>query len=139
MDGTRNWVKKNYKYYLEKKREYRRSEKGLSKKREYYHNTKEKNNHIIAWRRVLINSIKRVGTSKENNTNVLLGYSAIQLKEHLQKLFVDGMSWENWGEWHVDHIIPVSNFDKLEKMSIINSLDNLQPLWAIDNLKKSNK
>jgi len=51
----------------------------------------------------------------------------------------DGMSWSNWGEWHLDHIKPVSSFDKSGKICIINSLDNLQPLWAADNLKKSNK
>jgi hypothetical protein len=62
-----------------------------------------------------------------------------KLKEHIEKLFVEGMSWENHGEWHIDHIKPVSKFDKTEKISIINSLDNLQPLWAVDNLKKSNK
>ena len=49
------------------------------------------------------------------------------------------MSWENRNKWHIDHIIPVSSFDKSEKISIINSLDNLQPLWAEDNLKKYNK
>jgi hypothetical protein len=49
------------------------------------------------------------------------------------------MSWDNHGEWHIDHIIPASKFDKTEKLCIINSLLNLQPLWAVDNLKKSNK
>ena len=42
-------------------------------------------------------------------------------------------------KWHIDHIKPVSVFDKSEKISIINSLNNLQPLWVVDNLKKSNK
>jgi len=49
------------------------------------------------------------------------------------------MSWENRGEWHIDHIKPVSSFDKSEKMSVVNSLDNLQPLWAKDNLSKGSK
>jgi hypothetical protein len=48
------------------------------------------------------------------------------------------MSWDNWGEWHIDHIIPVSKFEKETPPSIVNSLSNLQPLWAIDNYKKSN-
>ena len=43
-----------------------------------------------------------------------------QLKEHIEKQFVDGMSWDNWGEWHIDHIKPVSKFDKSEKITIIN-------------------
>ena len=139
LNSTREWITQNYERYLQKKREYNKSEIGLEKKRNNYHKNKEKNNYIIAWRRVLINTIKRVGTSKEGKTNELLGYSAIQLKEHIEKQFVEGMCWENWGEWHIDHIKPVSSFDKSEKMFIINSLDNLQPLWAVDNLKKSNK
>jgi len=139
LELTKKWVHENYEKYLEKKRQYNKSEIGLEKKRNNYHKNKEKNNHIIAWRGVLINTIKRLNTSKENKTNELLGYSALQLKEHIEKQFTDGMSWDNWGKWHIDHIKPVSSFDKSEKMSIINSLDNLQPLWAQDNLKKSNK
>jgi len=68
-----------------------------------------------------------------------LGYSAIKLKESIESKFMTGMTWENWGEWHIDHIKPVSSFNKNEKVSTVNSLDNLQPLWAIDNLKKGNK
>jgi hypothetical protein len=139
LESTRKWVSENYKRYLEKKREYNNSEIGLHNKRKNYHKNKDKNKHIIAWRSVLTNTIKRLGTSKENNTNELLGYSALQLKEHIEKQFTDGMTWDNWGEWHIDHIKPVSKFDKSEKITIINSLDNLQPLWAKENLTKSNK
>jgi len=139
LSSTRKWIDKNYDRYVEKKKEYSKSEIGLKKKRENHHKNKEKNNHIIAWRTILSNTLKRIGTSKESKTNELLGYSATQLKEHIEKQFTDGMSWENWGEWHIDHIKPISRLDKSEKISIINSLDNLQPLWAVDNLKKSNK
>jgi hypothetical protein len=139
LEATKKWIEKNYDRYIEKKREYNISKNGLENKRKNYHKNKEKNNHIIAWRSILTNTIKRIGSSKENKTILLLGYSPIQLKEHIEKQFVNGMCWENWGEWHIDHIKPVSSFDKSEKISIINSLDNLQPLWALDNLKKSNK
>ena len=49
------------------------------------------------------------------------------------------MSWDNYGEWHIDHKKPISAFHKDTPPHIINSLCNLQPLWEIDNLKKSNK
>lgn len=117
----------------------RNSENRKTYIKEYGKKYRKKNSHIFAWRSVLRNTLKRVGTKKEKKTNEILGYSAHQLKEHIEKKFVDGMSWENWGEWHIDHIKPVSSFDKSEKISIINSLDNLQPLWAEDNLKKYNK
>lgn len=139
LNNIKDWVKKNYEKYLEKKREYSRSEQGKLKKMENYYKNKEQNKHIIAWRTILNNTLKRLNTIKEGKTIELLGYSATELKEHIESKFLEGMSWENRSEWHIDHIKPVSSFDKSEKMSIINSLDNLQPLWAVDNLKKSNK
>lgn len=88
----------------------------------------------------MLNSvIRRFGGKKEGSTFQTLGYSAFEFKEHFEKLFVDGMSWDNWGEWHIDHIIPVSKFEKNTDPKIVNSLDNLQPLWGVDNIKKSNK
>lgn len=105
----------------------------------YIKKHKKLNPHIYAWRSVLNNTLKRFGTKKEEQTIKLLGYSAIQLKEHLENNFISGMTWDNWGEWHIDHIKPVSSFDRNEKMNIVNSLSNLTPIWAIDNLKKGNK
>ena len=75
----------------------------------------------------------------------LVGYTTEQLKKHLEKQFVPGMSWKNYGRggWEVDHIIPVSvfNFARAEDIDFKRcwSLKNLQPLWAIDNIKKYNK
>jgi len=132
-------VKEYKKKNPEKEIERRNSEKYKKYMKNYSKKYREDKPYFILWRSVLRNSLKRIGTKKEDKTNELLGYSAKELKEHIEKQFVDGMSWENWGEWHLDHIKPVSSFDKSEKLSIINSLDNLQPLWAADNLKKSNK
>lgn len=67
-------------------------------------------------------------------------YSLAELKKHLEDLFLPGMTWENYGEWHVDHIIPrvllpcVDHYE--ENFSKCWALSNLQPLWKIDNLKK---
>jgi len=138
-NGVKKWVNENYEYNLEKKREYGKSERGLLKKREWYHKNKIKNNHIIAWRTLLNNTLKRLGTKKEKSTIELLGFSAFELKEHIEKQFTDGMSWENYGRWHIDHIIPVSYFNKNEKVCVVNSLSNLQPLWELDNLRKHKK
>jgi hypothetical protein len=80
-----------------------------------------------------------LGTKKEKNTHEILGYSAYDFKLHIEKLFLSGMTWENWGEWHIDHIKPVSSFDKKEDPKIVNSLTNIQPLWAKDNIIKSDK
>lgn len=73
----------------------------------------------------------------------MLGCSKQELVEHLESQFQDGMSWENYGlhGWHIDHIIPVSSFDISEPNQLKKCFhfSNLQPLWAIDNLRKSNK
>lgn len=70
----------------------------------------------------------------------LLGYNADDLKKHLERRFKDGMSWDNYGEWHIDHIIPVSahNFQSTDDVDFKKcwALKNLQPLWAKDNLRK---
>jgi hypothetical protein len=53
-----------------------------------------------------------------------------ELKEHITSLFTDGMSWDNYGEWHIDHIKPLTLFDDNTPIHVVNALSNLQPLWA---------
>ena len=79
--------------------------------------------------------------TKSAKTHELLGCSFEELKFHVESLFVDGMNWENMGEWHIDHIMPLAAFDltKEENQKIAFNYKNLQPLWAIDNLKKGAK
>lgn len=67
-----------------------------------------------------------------------LGYSADDLVTHLESRFSPGMSWANYGKWHVDHIRPCASFDltKSDDFQQCWALANLQPLWAADNVKK---
>jgi hypothetical protein len=102
------------------------AEKFSQYKKEY----KLKNKHIIVWRRVLYNSLRRFNKKKEGQTIDLLGYSAEDLKNHLESLFTEGMSWDNYGEWHIDHIVGVVNFDPETPQSIVNALSNLRPMWS---------
>jgi len=73
--------------------------------------------------------------NKPTNTLTWLGCSQEELKARFESLFTEGMTWENYGEWHVDHIRPVSSFAP-EEWALINHYTNLQPLWAKDNLMK---
>lgn len=81
------------------------------------------------------------GTVKSARTIELIGCSTDKLRKHLEKQFTDGMTWDNYGEWHVDHIIPCANFDftKESDQRECFHYTNLQPLWAVDNIRKSNK
>lgn len=77
------------------------------------------------------------------NWETLVGYTTENLKTHLEAQFTDGMSWENYGKWHIDHIKPVCSF-KYESFDSIEfqecwSLINLRPLWALDNIRKGAK
>lgn len=73
----------------------------------------------------------------------LVGFSVEELKVHLESKFQVGMTWENIGDWHIDHVFPESkfNYKSFEDLEFKQcwSLSNLQPLWAEDNLKKGNK
>ena len=78
---------------------------------------------------------------KSENTAILTGCSTEVLKEYLEKQFKPGMTWENHGEWHIDHKIPCAAFDlsdPCEQKRCFN-FKNLQPLWAIDNLRKNDR
>lgn len=70
-----------------------------------------------------------------------LGFAAEELKHHLEISFSDGMSWENYGRWHIDHKKPCASFDltDLGQFNECWSLTNLQPLWATDNVTKGAK
>ena len=80
-------------------------------------------------------------TWKKGKTLELLGCSIPELKIHLEKQFKNGMNWDNYGKWHIDHIIPLSKFDlfNIKEQKKACYYTNLQPLWAKDNLKKGNK
>lgn len=82
---------------------------------------------------------KKAGRAWES----LVGYTVETLMQHLEINFLPGMSWENMGEWHIDHIKPRSSFhyesEYDEDFKECWKLENLRPLWALDNLRKGKK
>jgi len=81
------------------------------------------------------------GNYKSGSAVSDLGCSIAALKEHLEKQFQPGMSWDNYGDWHIDHIKPLSSFnlEDREQLLVACNYTNLQPLWAADNIRKGNK
>lgn len=85
-----------------------------------------------------------LGNKRGRSWEKLVGYSLDELMRHLERQFLSGMTWENYGpDWHVDHIIADSDFDyetpECADFKAAWALTNLRPLWANDNVRKSNK
>lgn len=78
---------------------------------------------------------------KSNSTLELTGCSLEELKKYLESKFEDGMDWNNYGVWHIDHIIPCANFDFSDpkQQKICFHYTNLQPMWGEKNIKKGSR
>lgn len=131
----------------------------LKKKKEYYQNNKKEyikrtSNYQVARCKVdplfklernlrarLYHALKNQKADKKYRTKQLTGCELPFLKEYFESKFTEGMSWENHGEWHVDHIRPCCSFNLTneEEQKACFHYTNLQPLWAKDNLSKGGK
>ncbi len=82
-----------------------------------------------------------INRTKEQSSIPYLGCDFSFFKEYFESKFTEGMSWEKvlTGEIHIDHIVPISTAKDEEDIKRLSHYSNLQPLWAIDNLKKANK
>ncbi len=71
----------------------------------------------------------------------MIGCTPRELKAHLESLFTQGMSWANYGQWHVDHVNPCARFDLTSEAQqrMCFHFSNLQPLWAADNWSKGDR
>ena len=81
------------------------------------------------------------GKQKNSHTFDYIGLTTKELMDYFEGQFTEGMTRENYGEWHVDHIRPLASFDftgpdKEEQLHVAWSYTNLQPLWASDNISK---
>ena len=83
------------------------------------------------------------GNKHGQHWETLVGYTLKELMTHLEKQFTDGMTWENYGKWHIDHVVPISlfSFESYNDLAFKECwhLHNLQPLWATDNIRKGNR
>ena len=136
----KEWSRKN----KDKSRQYskkwadKNKEKIANKRKARYHNN-------ILFKLMHINRvymgqlIDRTKYLKIGSCREYLGAEPQQVKDHIEKQFLPGMCWENHGEWHIDHIIPLSSAKTETELKKLFHYTNLQPLWKIDNLKKNNK
>jgi hypothetical protein len=79
------------------------------------------------------------GYKKLYRTEQILGCTILDFRKFIEDKFTEGMSWENHGEWHLDHKTPVSWGKSEIEVYELNHYTNFQPLWSHDNLSKGNR
>jgi hypothetical protein len=153
---TKERLKKNHKKWSEQNKEhlkqyikeYRKNnvDKIRQIKRDYerYRKASDPAYKLISnFRTAIYQVLKENNVEKNKHYFDILKYSPEELISHLEKQFTDSMTWENYGEWHVDHRMPISsfNFESVDDDSFIKcwSLDNLQPMWGNENIIKGSK
>lgn len=84
-------------------------------------------------------ALRNSGYTKKSSMGEILGCSWDELQTHIESKFLEGMSWGNRSEWHIDHVIPLATAKNEADLMTLSHYTNLQPLWTLDNLKKSAK
>jgi len=143
-NDLKNWMKNNKEHYKKWRKEYDliNKDKVDSRRRRYQKNRLLRDSSFKLRR----NLRRRIwGALKENtksdSTIKLIGCSIDELKKHLESKFQDGMDWNNYGVWHVDHIIGCANFDLSDpkQQQICFHYTNLQPMWGEHNRQKGSR
>ena len=132
-DYHQKWREKNIDKHREYKRKYEKHRK----------DTDPLYKLISNFRTAIYQVLKESNVEKNGHYFDILGYTPEELINHLEKQFTEGMTWDNYGEFHVDHKLPISSFNIKEigdeEFMKCWSLDNLQPMWGEENIRKSNK
>jgi ribosomal protein L13 len=84
-------------------------------------------------------ALAKVNAIKSSKTFEQLGYTVFEFKDHIEKQFVNGMSWDNMNEWQIDHIIPISTAKTEDDVIRLNQLSNLRPMFSKENNIKKDK
>jgi hypothetical protein len=132
-DYHQKWREKNIDKHREYKRKYEKHRK----------DTDPLYKLISNFRTAIYTVLKESNVDKYGHYFDVLQYTPEELIIHLEKQFNDDMTWDNYGIWHVDHKLPITSFDIQEmgdeEFMKCWSLDNLQPMWGEENIRKSNK
>jgi len=136
-DMMKEKLKKFYQENPEKRKIYRENYKPRK-----HEQRKERRNQDIIFS--LINNVRtslykylnKMSIKRETKTSQIIGCTPEKLKEHIEKQFKNGMTWENRRDWNIDHIIPLSSAKTKDELYKLCHYTNLQPLWSLENLKK---
>ena len=145
---SKTWYEQNKEHRKQYLKEYRENnvDKIRQIKRDYERNRKARDplyKLISNFRTAIYQVLKESNVEKNKHYFDILQYTPEELITHLENKFTDKMSWDNYGDWHVDHKLPITHFNIQEmgdeEFMRCWSLDNLQPMWGFDNIFKSNK
>ena len=136
-EQTEAGIARRHKYYDLNKDLLRERNKAYYKK---WHNVPRQRLRQNIATQIRIRLRKRL-LPKTKQTFEMLAFTLDELVMHIESLFLPGMTWDNYGQWHIDHVIPDSSFDYSDEEQFAKcwTLENLQPLWARDNLVKCAK
>ena len=145
---SKTWYEQNKEHRKEYHKKWRTDniDKWRQTKRNYERNRKSIDplyKLISNFRTAIYQVLKESNVEKNRHYFDILQYTPEELIIHLESQFKDTMSWDNYGEWHVDHKLPITSFN-IEEMGDKEfmkcwALENLQPMWGEDNIRKSNK
>jgi hypothetical protein len=140
----REYYKNNQNKLLKQKAEYRAKNRTLLIKKNNAYQAKRRESdplfNFICYLRARNYKILKNKNSKNNNKmQSFIGCSPADLITHMEKQFKPGMTWDNYGIWQADHIIPISSGKTELEVMQLNHYTNLQPLWGVDNIKKGAK
>ena len=147
-NNHQKWSKQNRERLNEYHKKWR--EKNIDRHRENKRNYERTRKHndplyklISNFRTAIYQVLKENNIGKNGHYFEILGYTPEELINHIEKQFKDGMTWDNYGDFHIDHKIPISSFNIKEigdsEFMKCWSLSNLQPMWGEENIRKSNK
>lgn len=124
-------------YYKNKKKEI------FNAKRRIYYKNKRQNDPLYKvscnFRTRMSDVLNKKSWNKNQSLSEYIGCSKEELRLYIESQFKEGMSWDNYGKWHIDHIIPLASAKTEEELYKLFHYTNLQPLWAKENLSKGSK
>jgi hypothetical protein len=136
--ANKDVIRKNYKEYFQQ------NKSAICKQKVKYITLKLKEDNLYKFkhstRNLIRGSFKRGKNNfnKEYKTEKILGCTIKEFRIYIENKFKESMCFDNHGQWHLDHIIPLSIATTEEEIIKLNHYTNFQPLWAEENLKKGN-
>ena len=144
LDKNKRYYERNKNRILEYQKEYRQKNKDILNEKSRIRKKNKRHVDPLYKLKCSIRSRTRQAFTKKRwlkgkGTEHLLGTDYKTAFQHIENLFTEGMSWENHGEWHIDHKKPLASAKTEEELKKLCHYTNLQPLWALDNIRKGAK